>query len=474
MGAAERIDMDPPIKDSALRGSISDIARRATSLGLDLAEINGALADAASASHDHVEVFGAITRTAETIAEGNEFIAKSARENSAAASDARDHLDTAKVNLEASLGHIGDVDASAAKIGAELKTFAAAIGDVMGFANDIAGIAKQTNLLAINASVEAARSGEAGRGFAVVAAEVQGLSRKTTEVVATIRTSLAVIEERLGALEQAGEASGAAARGVNEVSSKISTAFEGMEASFSGIVDRTSKVGGVTQKTADECADFLPRLKAATKSVEDIDKSLSVAAKGTEDALFGCEGILQSAASSGISLPDSRFIEMAQEGAAQIGEIFATALASGRISQVDLFDRDYRLAPNTDPQQMLTAYTEFTDAVLPAVQEAVLESSPDIVFCAAVDVNGYLPTHNRKFSHPQRPDDPVWNAANCRNRRIFDDRTGLAAGRSKSPFLLQTYRRDMGGGTFVLMKDISAPIFVNGDHWGGLRIAVRA
>jgi methyl-accepting chemotaxis protein len=102
----------------------------------------------------------------------------------------------------------------------------------------------------------------------------------------------------------------------------------------------------------------------------------------------------------------------------------------------------------------------------------VLDLDPRIVFCAAVDRNGYLPTHNRKFSHPQT-DDPVWNAAHCRNRRIFDDRVGLKAGRSTAPFLLQVYRRDMGGGQSVLMKDLSAPITVGGRHWGGLRLAYR-
>ncbi|HCF18766.1 MAG TPA: chemotaxis protein, partial [Rhodospirillum rubrum] len=69
-----------------------------------------------------------------------------------------------------------------------------------------------------------------------------------------------------------------------------------------------------------------------------------------------------------------------------------------------------------------------------------------------VDRNGYLPTHNQKFSKPQGPD-PVWNNANSRNRRIFNDRTGLAAGRNTRPFLVQTYRRDMGGGSFIMMKD---------------------
>ena len=58
-------------------------------------------------------------------------------------------------------------------------------------------------------------------------------------------------------------------------------------------------------------------------------------------------------------------------------------------------------------------------------------------------------------------------------QHIFDDRVGLAAGRNREPFLLQIYRRDMGGGKFVLMKDLSAPITVGGRHWGGVRIAYK-
>src|SRR5690606_27678028 len=122
----------------------------------------------------------------------------------------------------------------------------------------------------------------------------------------------------------------------------------------------------------------------------------------------------------------------------------------------------YRPVAGTDPVQYLTRFTEFTDAVLPAIQEKVAAGDDCIVFCAAVDENGYLPTHNRKFSQPQRDGDVTWNTANCRNRRLFNDRVGLAAGRNLEPFLLQTYRRDMGGGQFVLMKDISAPIIVGG------------
>ena len=145
---------------------------------------------------------------------------------------------------------------------------------------------------------------------------------------------------------------------------------------------------------------------------------------------------------------------------------------NGEIAEDALFDADYQPIPDSDPQQVMARFTGFTDRVLPAIQEPVLASDPHIVFCAAIDRNGYLPTHNLKFAQPQGKD-PVWNNANCRNRRIFDDRVGLAAGRNEAPFLLQAYRRDMGGGQFVLMKDVSAPIVVRGRHWGGLRLAYK-
>ncbi|MDU1693084.1 MAG: methyl-accepting chemotaxis protein, partial [Bradyrhizobium sp.] len=67
-----------------------------------------------------------------------------------------------------------------------------------------------------------------------------------------------------------------------------------------------------------------------------------------------------------------------------------------------------------------------------------------------------------------------WNNANCRNRRLFEDRAvKKVAAASNKPFLLQTYRRDMGGGQFVLMKDLSAPIFIKGRHWGAFRMGFR-
>jgi len=136
----------------------------------------------------------------------------------------------------------------------------------------------------------------------------------------------------------------------------------------------------------------------------------------------------------------------------------------------DLFDDKYEPVAGSNPAQVTTRFVALTDELFPPVQEELLAFDRKVVFCAAVDRNGFLPTHNAKFSQPQGSD-PVWNAAHARNRRIFNDRTGLAAGRNERRFLLQTYRRDMGGGQRVLVKDLSAPITVQGRHWGGLRLA---
>lgn len=155
---------------------------------------------------------------------------------------------------------------------------------------------------------------------------------------------------------------------------------------------------------------------------------------------------------------------MAITGATAVGHVFEDAIATGRLTEVELFDRDYQPISNTTPQQYNTLYDSFTDENIQAILDSYLEDS-DVLFAAATDVKGYAPTHNTIYSNPQTNNAEI-NLVNSRNKRIFDDPVGLAASKNIGSVLHQIYFRDTG----ELAWDISAPIWVDGRHWGAMRI----
>jgi methyl-accepting chemotaxis protein len=167
---------------------------------------------------------------------------------------------------------------------------------------------------------------------------------------------------------------------------------------------------------------------------------------------------------------NTEFINLAITTANRISRLFEAAVEQKRISKADLFDNNYIPIPDTNPLQHRTRFLDVVETILPDIQEPLLASDKRMVFCAAVDRNGYLPVHNEIYSQPQRHGDFLWNTANSRNRRIFDDRAGLSAGRVVRPYIIQNYPRDMGD-RIVMMWEIGAPIRVFGKQWGGLRTA---
>jgi len=213
-----------------------------------------------------------------------------------------------------------------------------------------------------------------------------------------------------------------------------------------------------------------PAVRNIDRTVKDTTRGVAVMHERMSNLISSSELIVQLTAGLGGATADAPLIDLVQHTAQQISQGLEAAIKRGQITQSQLFDTDYIPVPGSNPVQVTSRATPFLDNFLPSFQEPVLMHYNGIVFCASVDTNGYLPVHNAKFSQPQTSD-VVWNTANSRNRRIFDDRVGLKAGRNTAPFLLQVYRRDMGGGIFRVMKDLSAPIHVNAKHWGGLRLA---
>lgn len=166
-------------------------------------------------------------------------------------------------------------------------------------------------------------------------------------------------------------------------------------------------------------------------------------------------------------------VTRAMEAGAALKKIFENGIDSGAISMEAMFDTNYVEIPGSNPVQYRTKILDWADRALPPFQEAFLAKDKRMAFCVMIDTNGYLPVHNKIYSHPQRPGDVTWNTANSRNRRIFNDAAGLAAGRNQRAYLIQSYARDMGNGNMVMMREIDVPIRVKGRHWGGFRTAYR-
>jgi methyl-accepting chemotaxis protein len=170
---------------------------------------------------------------------------------------------------------------------------------------------------------------------------------------------------------------------------------------------------------------------------------------------------------------NTEFVTRALEAGTALTRIFEDGVASGAISIEDMFDTEYVEIAGTNPLQHRSRILDWAERALPPFQEAFLAKDARMVFCVMIDRNGYLPVHNKVYSHPQRPGDVAYNTANCRNRRIFNDVAGLAAGRNQRSFLIQSYARDMGNGKTIMMREIDVPIRVQGRHWGGFRTAYK-
>ena len=444
-----------------------------------------------------------------------------------------------------------------------LRESSAAIGNVV---NLIAQIARQTTLLALNSTIEAARAGAAGRGFAVVASEVKALAVQTQSATEEITKKIDALQrdaagsvdavhrisQAIAAIRPVFENVNGAVAEQNKTTSKISDNAASASHFIVSVGDSAAEIDGATReaeahgesvaRAGKAVTMFTRKLKARCAVLlrqgerEHRRKSLRLpchlnieiqTARGAITAPvyeISLEGILiggpdaerlplneslnaalesvgacrirlgeraKAGAQARFERPDAalsekiedqlwalhdeniEFVTRAMEAGTALTRIFEDAVVSTAISIDDMFDADYVEIPDTNPLQHRTRILNWADRALPPFQEAFLAKDPRMAFCVMIDRNGYLPVHNKIYSHPQRPGDVVWNTANSRNRRIFNDAAGLAAGRNLRPYLIQSYARDMGNGKTVMMREIDVPIRVNGRHWGGFRTAYK-
>jgi methyl-accepting chemotaxis protein len=450
----------------------SRIGESASLLGRNVVDVSGFLDDVVDETRAQVAAIQNTRRSSACLDRETGEMAKVLQAVVDATAQALAKVDTSSETIRKSSVRSRDVAAWVQRAGTDLSVVDDALGGITLANSEIAAIAKQVNILAVNAKIEAARAGEFGRGFSVVAEAIDELSKQTAIAASGISQSVEELGERMNGLR-------AEARTIEETANEVLKEGAETDATLNRMRESILSAEEASQRILKSGAVVADHVSVLDDSIAAVSDGLGVTSSRIDDArqrisamIETSEGLIQRIYGLGGKNEDAEYVELAQDTALAVSELWGAAVAAGRIRETELFSTDLTPIAGSDPQQFMAPFTDFSDATVQDLLDAPLDRMARLVGSGVQSVHGYMPTMTSNISKPPS-NDPVWNAANCRNRRVWTDRVGKKSGRNTAPFLLQTYRRDMGGGRFVMMNDVSAPIMINGRHWGGVRILFK-
>ena len=273
------------------RDEALEVARKLTAVSRDLKDRTGKIAGSAVTQQERMAE--SATAMEEMNATVNE-VAMNVDDASGLASEASTGADQgiqvvhrAEKSMSEVAGTVSVLEEGMARLGTDTES----IGQVIGVINEIAD---QTNLLALNAAIEAARAGEAGRGFAVVADEVRKLAEKTMVATKEVEERITAIQEATGrnirevqeTLAHVAEANGEvgnsvdAFRNIREFSVKVADRIEGIAIAarqqsvaseeISGAVLDVSRLASGTAEDVQEAASVIAGLADMAETLQTI------------------------------------------------------------------------------------------------------------------------------------------------------------------------------------------------------------
>jgi methyl-accepting chemotaxis protein len=457
--------------EEVTENAIRAVARDCGSLSIECSDVAGYVERVAERIGDHLKVLDGLEEVTIRLLSDQARVSDSTDEARLLSEQAKAKLEAGREAIEGTIGGFKGLTELVVQLGERMAGFASAMNQVQKVSSTIETIARKTNMLALNATIEAARAGDAGRSFAVVAAEVKKLAHDTRSATSQIASTIGELTREAGAvtseIKTGVERSRAAQAGFGQISDTVKEVTE-----IVSMVDRQTE--GIAHSTSLIQAS-VDRVKAGLSEfagdARDNGGQLIKAQKRLSHLEMLSNNMLDTLANSGAEIDDTPMILLAQEAMRAITNAVEQGIDGGEIGLEQVHDRNYELIEGTNPPQYNNGFCDFADKHIRPLLDSFKARESRIIGSAITNLDGYLPTHLSERCQTPSPD-PVWNDANCRNRRIFMDEITAKACESEKGSMLATYRMELGD-RYIPVKNVFVPIYFKGRRWGNFELAYR-
>ena len=239
---------------------LQDIVRQMRNNGDELsssaAELSSTAVQVSDASHNQNDAASSTAAAVEEMTVSISSIADAAAAMRKLSNASLDHTQNGNARLSELIGEIGDVESAVAEISKSVSVFMKSTEQITHMTLQVKEIADQTNLLALNAAIEAARAGEQGRGFAVVADEVRKLAEKSAKSAGDIDAVTQTLGQQSAEVEKSIERSRQALQKSQDYMENVAVALG----------ETTSSVGKANQ-SVDEISSAIQEQKMASTDI---------------------------------------------------------------------------------------------------------------------------------------------------------------------------------------------------------------